>query len=76
MLAAKLNDVLHSQYNGDMDLMLADYNGGPYQAYYYKNNRKKLSEETSKYVPKVIKVFKEYHKKFKTYKIDKKLISR
>jgi hypothetical protein len=73
-LAVKLLDVLYAQYNR-WDYVLADYNGGPYQAYYYKTDKNKVVPETKSYVPNVLSKRKEYVEDFKTYRIDKNLTS-
>lgn len=73
-LAVKLLDVLYADYN-NWELILAAYNGGPYQAYYYKKEKSKLSLETSVYVPNVIAKQNQYSQRFKTYRIDSKLTS-
>ncbi len=71
-MAVKLIDVCWSQYQ-KWECVLADYNGGPYQALYYTKNKSKLAEETSVYVPSVMAKMKAYAEGFKTYKIDNKL---
>lgn len=68
-LAVRLLDILFATYN-DPEIVLADYNGGPYSAYYFKNNKDKLNEETAKYVPGVMSTFEEYKSKFENYRID------
>jgi hypothetical protein len=73
-MAVKLIDVCWAQYHA-WDLVLAAYNGGPYQAFYYEKDKSKLAAETSAYVPAVMAMVKEYTEGFKTYKIDNKLTS-
>ena len=73
-MAVKLIDVCWAQH-GNWEYVLAEYNGGPYQAYYYRKNKSKLAAETAKYVPDVIKKMREYSEDFKTYRIDNKLTS-
>jgi hypothetical protein len=73
-LAVKLIDVCWAQYS-NWNRVLADYNGGPYQAYYFSKNKSKLSEETAGYVPAVLAKKKAYVEGFKTYRIDNKLTS-
>jgi hypothetical protein len=70
--AVKLLDFLYNTYQ-NWDQVLADYNGGPWQAFYYKNDKVKLSEETKKFVPNVIQKKKEYDSLFIKYKIDEKI---
>jgi hypothetical protein len=73
-MAVKLIDVCWAQYH-KWEYVLADYNGGPYQALYYKKYRNKVSDETFLYVPAVLDKKKEYAEGFKTYRIDNKLTS-
>lgn len=68
-LAAKLLDILYTTYQR-YDLTLADYNGGPYAASYYKNKRSSLPEETAAYVPSVLKTWENYKEAFKVYNIN------
>lgn len=70
--AIKLMDILYANYN-KWDLAMAAYNGGPYQAYYYKNEKNKLSSETKKYVPDVLKQKIKYDSLFSKYRIEKKI---
>lgn len=70
--AIKLIDFLYSTYQ-NWEQTLADYNGGPWQAYYYKNDKSKLSLETLNFVPKVLSKKKEYDSLFLNYKIDEKI---
>jgi soluble lytic murein transglycosylase-like protein len=74
MLAVKYIDVLYAQY-GRWDLVFADYNGGPFQAYYYQKEKERLSEETEKYVPDVLAKKEEYDKLFPEYRVDLKIAS-
>jgi len=67
--AVKLFDVLYAQHKA-WDVVLADYNGGPWQAYYYKNKKVGLVEETKDYVPNVLKKKTEYDTLFLRYRID------
>lgn len=73
-LAAKLFDVLYSQYQ-NFELVLADYNGGPWSAYYYRTQDARLAEETADYVPKVMQKYEEYKERYKTYMVDQTLIT-
>ena len=70
--AVKLFDFLYAQHQS-WELVLADYNGGPYQAYYYKHNKTKLAEETRSYVPNVLNKKKEYDTLFVKYRIDERV---
>ena len=70
--AFKLIDILYTQYK-EWDLVLADYNGGPYQAYYYKYDKSSLSKETSKYVPDVLNKKVIYDSLFIKYRINEKM---
>jgi len=71
-LSAKLLDVLYQEYQ-DPEVVLAGYNGGPWQAYYYRTDKKKLAAETANYIPKVIGKWKTYKKTLKAYNIEKNL---
>lgn len=73
-LATKLVDVLVAQYIS-LEPVLAAYNGGPYQAYYYMKVRDKLSAETKDFVPAVYKKYEAYKKLFDTYRVDSTMIS-
>ena len=73
-LAGKYFDDLKASYANDEEA-LADYNGGPKQAFFYKNDKRKLDQETSTFVVNVIKKRAEYVKEFETYKVDIKLIN-
>lgn len=70
--AVKLIDFLYSQYS-NWEQVLADYNGGPWQAYYYRYNKSKLTEETKNFVPNVLKKKGEYDSLFMKYKIEEKI---
>ena len=61
-LACVYLDMLYVQHNGNIRLMLAEYNGGPYSAYYTKIDDKRLNPETKEYLAKVIN-FREIYKK-------------
>jgi len=52
-------DILFTQYN-DKELVLAGYNGGPRNSYYYKTGNNKLSLETKQYVKKVLTTYNNY----------------
>ena len=71
-MAVKLIDVCWAQH-GNWEYVLADYNGGPNQAYYYRKDKSKLAAETARYVPAVLAKAKVYTEGFKTYRIDNKL---
>ncbi len=71
--AAKLLDVLYAQYE-DVELVLAAYNGGPWQAYYYANQKNKLHEETASYVPMIIEKWEQYKQSYNIFKLDEDLI--
>ena len=68
-LAVRLLDILYAVYE-NYEVVLADYNGGPYSAFYYKNDKSKLNPETTKYVPKVMSMYKNYKLKYENYRID------
>jgi soluble lytic murein transglycosylase-like protein len=70
--AVKLFDILYAQYH-DWGVSLADYNGGPWQAYYYKSKKDKLVEETKNYVPNVLSKKGEYDSLFVRFKIEERI---
>ena len=55
MAACYLN-LLGAAYN-DVEMVLAEYNGGPLNAGYFRANAEKLAGETRDYVPRVIAVY-------------------
>lgn len=69
-LAALYIQILKSSYEQQLELVLACYNGGPRNAYYYKVKSKKLAQETAEYVPAVMNFYKEYTKTIGMYLID------
>jgi len=71
--AAKLFDVLYATHH-KTDLVLADYNGGPFVAAYYKSKSGSLPQETADYVPCVMKTYELYNAKFALYKVDSTLL--
>jgi len=71
-LSVKLFDILYAQYES-WDLVLADYNGGPWQAYYYSEDKSKLSLETKNYVPNVLAKKKQYDNLFLKYRLEDKI---
>ncbi len=70
--AVKLFDVLYAQYH-DWGEVLAGYNGGPYQAHYYKSDKQKLAAETKAYVPGVLNKKFEYDTLFVKYRMEEKV---
>jgi hypothetical protein len=70
--AIKLMDILYAQY-GKWDVCLADYNGGPRQAYYYINKKDRMTQETKKYVPYVLKKKSYYDSTFSRFRINEKV---
>ena len=68
-IAIRLLDILFATYTYP-ELVLADYNGGPYAAYYYQKDKSKLPGETAKYVPAVMSMWNYYKTKFENYRID------
>jgi hypothetical protein len=52
-MAALYLDVLMTAYN-DLGMALAEYNGGPINAGYYRAGSRRTSAETQDYVPKVL----------------------
>jgi hypothetical protein len=57
-----------------LEPVLAAYNGGPYQAYYYQKYKDKLAEETKEFVPNVCKKYLTYQNLFDTYRVDSTLV--
>lgn len=55
-MAALYLDVLMSTYN-DLGMVLAEYNGGPINAGYYKAGSHRTAPETRDYVPKVLEQY-------------------
>lgn len=74
-LAGKLIGILWVTY-GDEAVVAADYNGGPWQAHFYKTDRAKLVPETSNFVKDVKAYSDQYEKDFSTYKADATLMRR
>lgn len=68
-LAVKYLDMLFATY-ANMEQVLADYNGGPKVAYYFKVKSDQLPKETAEYVPCVMDAWKNYEKLFEAYKVD------
>jgi soluble lytic murein transglycosylase-like protein len=54
--AALYLDVLFATYD-DPELVLAEYNGGPINAGYYRSSARALAPETRNYVPRVLAVY-------------------
>lgn len=74
-LAGKYIGILAATYENE-ELMSADYNGGPWQAYFYKTDKSKLSPETSNFVSCVKGKKEEFEKLYSAYRIEDKLIHR
>jgi hypothetical protein len=55
-MAALYLDVLMTTYN-DLGMVLAEYNGGPINAGYYKAGSHRTAPETRDYVPKVLEQY-------------------
>jgi hypothetical protein len=55
-MAALYLDILFAAYN-DVELVLAEYNGGPLNAGYFRAGANRLASETRDYVPKVLDVY-------------------
>jgi hypothetical protein len=62
-LAALYLDILFSAYN-DMDMVLAEYNGGPLNAGYFRAGSSQTAAETRDYVHKVNDVHERLRNKF------------
>jgi hypothetical protein len=61
--AALYLDILFTAY-GDPQMVLAEYNGGPLNAGYYRAGVSALSAETRNYVPQVLEVYSRLKTKF------------
>lgn len=68
-MAAKYLNMMYSLY-GTWGEALADYNGGPWSALYYKTKSLKLSKQTALYVPEVLKRWEGYRDALIRYKPD------
>lgn len=73
-MSAKYLDLAYSIY-GDWEVVMAEYNGGPWGAYYYKTKNPKLHEETAKYVPEVKSRWDKFREKLKEYQPEIKSIT-
>jgi soluble lytic murein transglycosylase-like protein len=63
--AAFYLDVLFATYK-DPQLVLAEYNGGPLNAGYYRASVKALAAETRHYVPRVLELYERLKSEFET----------
>jgi hypothetical protein len=63
--AALYLDVLFATYN-DPQLVLAEYNGGPLNAGYFRASAGALAAETRRYVPRVLEVYGQLKDEFET----------
>ena len=63
MAAALYLDILFSTYS-DPQLVLAEYNGGPLNAGYYRARVGALADETKNYVPRVLQVQAQLRERF------------
>jgi soluble lytic murein transglycosylase-like protein len=63
--AALYLDILFSAYN-DPEMVLAEYNGGPVNAGYYRAAVSALAAETRNYVPRVLELYARLKDKFGT----------
>jgi hypothetical protein len=61
--AALYLDILFATYN-DPQLVLAEYNGGPLNAGYFRASASQLASETRNYVPQVLEVHRRLKEKF------------
>jgi soluble lytic murein transglycosylase-like protein len=62
-VAALYLDVLFSTYN-DPQMVLAEYNGGPLNAGYFRASAGALASETRHYVPRVLELYKQLKQEF------------
>jgi hypothetical protein len=63
MAAALYLDILFSTYN-DPQLVLAEYNGGPLNAGYFRAHVSALADETRNYVPRVLQTYERLKAQF------------
>ena len=70
----KLIDVAFSTYHS-WESVLAEYNGGPWQVYYYCKEKEKLDPETKNFVPTVLSEWQGYQDRFKDYRVDSVLLT-
>ena len=62
-MAALYLDILLSTHD-DVEIVLAEYNGGPRNAYLFRAGSNRLAEETRQYVPKVMNVYRRLKNRF------------
>jgi soluble lytic murein transglycosylase-like protein len=72
-LSAKYIDILFQDYPS-YELILAGYNGGYRQIFYYRDNNPKLASETADYIPKVINKWEGYKTAFSSYNIRNQIV--
>jgi hypothetical protein len=63
--AALYLDILFAAYN-DPQMVLAEYNGGPVNAGYYRAEVAALAPETKSYVPRVLELYARFRQQFET----------
>jgi hypothetical protein len=63
--AALYLDILFAAYN-DPQMVLAEYNGGPVNAGYYRADARALAAETRDYVPRVLELYARLKDQFET----------
>ena len=63
--AALYLDILFAAYN-DPQMVLAEYNGGPVNAGYYRADVGQLAAETRSYVPRVLELYQRLQDQFET----------
>jgi len=59
-----------ANYNGNIQIALACYNGGPYSALYFRTGNDRLNEETKAYVPDVINKYTKLKEQYMNYYLD------
>jgi soluble lytic murein transglycosylase len=62
-MAALYLDILFSAYN-DQEMVLAEYNGGPLNAGYYRADSERTASETRDYVKKVESIYERLKNRF------------
>lgn len=73
--AVRLLDCAYATYH-NWETVLADYNGGPWQAYYYRKEREALCLETKNFIPTVVAGWEAYKKGFQGYQVDTVLLAK
>lgn len=73
--AGRLFGALYATYDNE-EQVIADYNGGPWQAYFYKHDKGRLVKETEDFVMNVKNKRDDYANNFMAYKTDSVFVHR